>query len=192
MVWSVSFAFCGYTKHTVQCLHVLIFLRRCPLLSANTQKKFEKRPCAFGGARLVYPKGRSCFCILHRKIASLESILLQCSLEAVVCLVHVELKLPSLLIVQLLGRPHLIQGDQPLNNLALVLEFLICNLVDRLDDLDKQRVQCVLLNQADLDSVEQGDECLCRVDNERCVGKVALLSCRARRSLFDSNGYAYA
>jgi hypothetical protein len=155
-------------------------------------KEVKKCPCAFGGARLVYRRGWSCARLLRRLIASPKSVLLQRSLEAVVCLVHVELELPGLLIVQLLRCPHLIEAYQPLDDLALVLELLVCNLVHRLDDLDEQRVQCVLLDQADLDGVEQGDECLSRIDNERCVSKVALLSCRTRRTLFDGNGYAYA
>lgn len=190
--WSVPLALCGYAEYTVQYLHVLKFLHRCSPAAANTPDKVQRCPCAFGGARLVCPRGWSRAQLLRRIIARSESILLQCSLKAIVCLIHVELELSCLLIVQLLRCSHLIQGDQPLDYLALVLEFLVCNLVHRLNDLDEQRVQCVLLDEAYLDSVKQSDKCLGRVDNERCVSIVALLTCRTRRTLFDSDGDAYA
>jgi hypothetical protein len=71
---------------------------------------------------------------LHR------SILLQCRLEAMVCLLHVEFELACLLVIQLLGGPHLVQSDEPLHDLALAFELLVSDLVDCLDDLHEQRM----------------------------------------------------
>ena len=122
----------------------------------------------------------------------LGSILLQCSLEAIVGLLHVELELSRLLVIELLGCSHLVQCDKPLDDLALVLKLLVCDLVDRLDDFNQQRVQCVLFHQANLDSVEEGNEGFGCVDNQCRVGEVALLGCRARWALLDCDGNAYA
>jgi hypothetical protein len=53
-------------------------------------------------------------------------------------------------------------------------------------------VECVFLDKTDLDGIEESDEGFGRVDNKGRVGEVALLSCRARGSLFNCDGYAYA
>jgi len=78
--------------------------------------------------------------------AALLSIFPKYSLEAIVGLVHIELELSRLLVVELLGRSHLVQGDEPLHNLALIFELLICDLVDRLDDFDQERVEGIFLH----------------------------------------------
>lgn len=90
---------------------------------------------------------------------------------------HVELELAHLVVVQLARRPHLVQGDEPLHNLALALEILIDDFVDCLDDLNQERVQRVLFDKANFDGIEQGDEGLGRVDDEGGVCIVALLGC---------------
>lgn len=53
-------------------------------------------------------------------------------------------------------------------------------------------MECVLLDETDLDGIEESDEGFGRIDNEGRVGEVALLRCGARGALFDCNGYAYA
>jgi hypothetical protein len=121
-----------------------------------------------------------------------SSVLFQCGFEAIVSLVHIKLELSRLFFIKLLGCSHLIQGNQPLHDLALVLKLLICDLIDRLDDLHQQRVECILLDKTNLDGIEESDEGFGRIDHKGRVGEVALLSCRARRALFDCNGYAYA
>lgn len=121
-----------------------------------------------------------------------SSVLLQCGFEAIVSLIHIKLELARLFLIKLLGCSHLIQGDQPLHDLALVLKLLIRDLIDRLDDLHQQRVECVLLDKTDLDGIEESDEGFGCIDDEGGVGEVALLRCRARWALFDCNGYAYA
>lgn len=125
-----------------------------------------------------------------RHVANPLSLLQGC-LEAIVGRVHVKLELARLLVAQLLGRPHLVQGNQPLHNLAFAFEIDVRDLVDSLYDLDKQRMQCVLLYQPNLDGIEQSDESLGRVDDERRISKVASLSW-SRWTLFDSRGYANA
>lgn len=82
----------------------------------------------------------------------------------------------------------MVQRDKPLNNLSFALEFLVCDLVDCLDNFDQQGVESVLFDQADLDSVKQGDEGLGRIDDKRRVGEVSLLGCLMRRTLFDGDG----
>ena len=66
-------------------------------------------------------------------VLELLSRLFQCSLESIVRLVHVKLELARLLVVELFGCAHLVQSNQPLDDLALVPGDLGRNVV--LDDL---------------------------------------------------------
>lgn len=68
-------------------------------------------------------------------MAVASSVFLQCRFESIVSLVHVKLELSRLFLIKLLGCSHLIQGNQPLNDLTLVLKLLVRDLIDRLDDL---------------------------------------------------------
>lgn len=124
-------------------------------------------------------------------LTELLSIVLQRSLEAIVCLVHVELKFARLFVIELLRCPHLIESDEPLHNLTLALKVLVRHLVDGLDDLDEERMQCVLFHEPDLDGIEEGDEGFGRIDDQRCVSEVTLLA-GFQGALFDCNGYANA
>lgn len=60
--------------------------------------------------------------------------LVQSRLEPLVGLLNIESKFPRLIITELFSCPHLIQRDQPLNDLATVLKLSICHFVDRLND----------------------------------------------------------
>jgi hypothetical protein len=72
-------------------------------------QEVQNRPCV-GGARPVYTE-------VHNQdqeplsgtAIEYQSILPQCSLETIVGLIHVELKLSRLLVVELLGCSHLVQ-----------------------------------------------------------------------------------
>ena len=157
----------------------------------NARKRISVGPCG-GGARLGGTEAGGRYSIDDAEIAGANSVLFQCGFEAIVSLVHIKLELSRLLLIKLLGCSHLIQGDQPLNDLAFVLKLLVCDLIDRLDDLHQQRVECVLLDKTNLDGIEESDEGFGRIDNEGRVGEVALLCCCARGALFDCDGYAYA
>ena len=90
---------------------------------------------------------------------------MQNTLETIVGKLHIELQLTSLLRAQLFRHSHLVQSDQPLDDLALVLEVTVSDFVDGLDGVDKNGVQCLLGQHVQLDGVQQCDEALrCRHD----------------------------
>ena len=100
----------------------------------NTRKRILVGPC-IGGARLGGTEAGGRYSIDDAGKTGASSVFLQCRFEAIVSLVHIKLELTRLFLIEFLGCSHLIQGDQPLNDLALVLKLLICDLIDRLDDL---------------------------------------------------------
>ena len=86
--------------------------------------------------------------------------------EPLIRLLYVQLQLPRLLVAQLLGGAHLVERDEPLDDLAAVVKVLVGDLVDGLDDVGEERVQLVLGEQAELDGVEEGDELLRGLEDE--------------------------
>ena len=61
-------------------------------------------------------------------------------LESVICLLHVESQISSLLLGQLLAGLHLVQGYQPLDDFASMLEILVGTFVYRLDHVGEERM----------------------------------------------------
>ena len=62
------------------------------------------------------------------------------SFESIVRLLHIKSELPSFFFAQFFCCPHLIQCDQPLDDLASVIKISICNLINRLDDFGQEWV----------------------------------------------------
>lgn len=92
------------------------------------------------------------------------------SLEPSVSLLHIEGQLPDLLLTQLLRRPHLVQRDEPLDDLAAMVKVALGDLVDGLDHVAEQRVQGLFGGHVELERVEEGDEILGRVDDQTGAG----------------------
>lgn len=70
------------------------------------------------------------------------------------------------MLAQLVGGLHLVEGDEPLDDLASVLKVLVGDAVNRLDDVRQKGVQLVLGEEAELYGVEEGDELLRRLEDE--------------------------
>lgn len=71
---------------------------------------------------------------------------------------NIKARLPGLILAQLLCRTHLIEGDEPLDDLAAVFEVAVGDFVDALDDFGEERVQAVFAVQVQFECVEEGDE----------------------------------
>lgn len=69
-----------------------------------------------------------------------RQVVLEHSLEAVISLLYVELKVSSLFVVQFVRCSHLVELDEPFDNLSLAVKFLVRNFVRILDDIDKKRM----------------------------------------------------
>ena len=61
--------------------------------------------------------------------------------ESVVGLLHIKGQVSRLIVTQLLARLHLVECDQPLDNLTTMLKVLVSHLVHRLDDIGKKRME---------------------------------------------------
>lgn len=103
------------------------------------------------------------------------SVLLQSSLEAKVCLFHIELQFSNLIVWQILGSLHLVQIDQPLNYLSLAFKVLVSDFVDSVNEVHEERVKRILPNHANPDSVEESDKVFCSLHYVGRVGGIALL-----------------
>ncbi len=86
--------------------------------------------------------------------------------ESIVRLLHVKCQVSCLVITQLLARLHLVECDQPLNDLSAVLKVLVSHLVDRLYDIREKWVERRLGDHIEPQSVEKGDEVLRGCKNE--------------------------
>lgn len=93
-------------------------------------------------------------------LTSTDDMSIKNSLEAIVCLIHVKLQVSGLLWGELLSSPHLIKSDEPLDDLAFVVEIPISDFVDCLDSLDQDGMESVFGQHVHLDCIEQGDEVL--------------------------------
>lgn len=96
----------------------------------------------------------------------------QCTSKALIRLLDVQVQLPRLLLAKFIRRLHLVQRNEPLHNLAPVVEILIRHTVHRLDHIREERMQLVLGQEAELDGVEEGDELLRRLQDEHAAGVV--------------------
>lgn len=85
---------------------------------------------------------------------------IQDGLEPLVGRVEIELQLSSLLWTEVFGGTHLVQRDEPLDNLALVLEITIGDPVHGLDGVDQDGMQRILGQDIHPDCIKQGDEVL--------------------------------
>ena len=61
-------------------------------------------------------------------------------LETIVRLIHIKGEFSNLFWAKLFRCPHLIQRDQPLNDLASIGEILVCDFVDGLNNITKKWV----------------------------------------------------
>lgn len=66
-------------------------------------------------------------------------------------------------------RAHLIERDEPFDNLAFAVKLDIGDLVHRLYDVDEEGMQHVFGSHAYLNSIEQRDEVLGRLYNQECA-----------------------
>src|SRR5699024_3748355 len=89
--------------------------------------------------------------------------------EPLVRLLNVHLELARLLLAQLLSGAHLVEGDEPLDNLAAAVKVLVGDAVDRLDHVGEERVELVRGQHAELDGVEEGDELLRRLEDQHAA-----------------------
>lgn len=69
-------------------------------------------------------------------------------LEPQIRCVDIGLQFSSLVLAQLLCRFHLIQSDQPLNDLASIFEIPVRHLVDALDNVGQQWMELVFCKKA--------------------------------------------
>jgi hypothetical protein len=90
--------------------------------------------------------------------------------EAIVCLLHVESQLGCGLFGKLLVRFHLVEGDEPLDDLAAMLEVLVADLIDRLDDIGEQRMQLGFGDHVQAEGIQKGDEVLGGGEDECAIG----------------------
>jgi len=82
---------------------------------------------------------------------------------------QVEVQLTCLLRTKFLcSAAHLVQGDEPLHDLAFVGEIAVSHLVDGLDNLDEDGMQGVLAEHVHADGVEECDEVLRRGHQVLC------------------------
>jgi hypothetical protein len=77
---------------------------------------------------------------LHQIANATSASLSDSRLETFVRLVHIKSELSNLLWAKLFRCPHLIQRDQPLNDLASIVKILVCDFVDGLDNITKKWV----------------------------------------------------
>ena len=83
---------------------------------------------------------------------------IQGGFKPVVGALHIESQFARLLLAQFLRRPHLVQRDEPLDDLAAVFEVTVRDFVDALDHVGEERVETVLGEHVEFQGVEEGDE----------------------------------
>jgi hypothetical protein len=115
-------------------------------------------------------------------------MLLKFCFKSFVGSVDVKLALPHLFVRQFLGRLHLMQSDEPLNNLRSPFKVL-ANLVCCVNDVLKQRMEHVLLAHANVKGVQERDEGLRRCDYKtRIRRRFNALTLVLARRLLDREG----
>lgn len=93
--------------------------------------------------------------------------------EAIVCLLHIKVEIMSLFFGEFLTGFHLVQGDEPLYDLATMLEVLVGDFVDRLDHVRQKWMKCRFGDIIQSQCIKEGDEILCCGKDEssrRCSG----------------------
>jgi len=76
----------------------------------------------------------------HRIANTTSARLSDSRLETIVRLVHIKSEFSDLFWAKLFRCPHLIQCDQPLNDLSSIGEILVCDFVDGLDNITEKWV----------------------------------------------------
>lgn len=90
--------------------------------------------------------------------------------ESLVCLLDIHVQLSRLLLTQLLRSLHLVERNQPLDNLASVVKVLVRDLVDGLDDVGQQRMELVFRQQTQFDSIQECDKFLRGFEDKNTAG----------------------
>lgn len=98
-------------------------------------------------------------------------LLIQCGLETLIGLLDIKGKFPRLILAEFFSRPHLIERDQPLDDLATILKFSVRHFIDRLDNLGEQWVQSILRDHVQFQCIEESNKVLrcCQNETARCT-----------------------